>query len=281
VRGLLVALLGLLSGLLWRRVRPLPDPLVVAALGLSALGSLGFVVVYVLGADTRLLGVTMATALGGLGSALVLWVRRDMPRHLVEEPWEPPVPSTEEREALRRELARMPRRRFVERLLLMAGGALGLALAVPAASLGPRPGGRRRRTAWEAGVRLTTDGTEPVRPGDLGVGEILTAFPEGHPADARAQVNLIRLAEGDDGLVAYSRVCTHAGCAVGLYQPESQRLFCPCHQSQFDVLDGARPIAGPAGRALPRLPIESGPDGVLRATGDFPDPVGPSTWERA
>ena len=81
-----------------------------------------------------------------------------------------------------------------------------------------------------------------------------------------------------DGYVVYSKICTHAGCPVGLYQRETQQLLCPCHQSSFDVLHGAEPVFGPAAAPLPQLPIELGNDGFLRATGDFSEPVGPSFW---
>jgi ubiquinol-cytochrome c reductase iron-sulfur subunit len=84
-----------------------------------------------------------------------------------------------------------------------------------------------------------------------------------------------------DGYVVYSKICTHAGCPVGLYQRETQQLLCPCHQSSFDVLHHAKPVFGPAAAPLPQLPIELGADGFLRATGDFSEPVGPSFWRRS
>ena len=80
--------------------------------------------------------------------------------------------------------------------------------------------------------------------------------------------------------MVYSRLCTHAGCPVALYRADVKELICPCHQSVFDVLANGAVVAGPADHPLPRLPIEVGEDGVLRATGDFPDPVGPGFWER-
>jgi ubiquinol-cytochrome c reductase iron-sulfur subunit len=79
-------------------------------------------------------------------------------------------------------------------------------------------------------------------------------------------------------VVGYSKICTHAGCPVGLYRAAQHQLLCPCHQSTFDVLEGARPVFGPAARPLPQLPIEVDADGYLVATGDFPEPVGPSFW---
>jgi ubiquinol-cytochrome c reductase iron-sulfur subunit len=87
-----------------------------------------------------------------------------------------------------------------------------------------------------------------------------------------------RAAWAPDGFVAYSKVCTHAGCPVGLYRSSEHTLICPCHQSEFDVLDGARPISGPAARALPQLPIRLQEDGTFVALGDFPEPVGPGFW---
>ncbi len=84
-----------------------------------------------------------------------------------------------------------------------------------------------------------------------------------------------------DGLVAYSKVCTHAGCPVGLYQSESSLLLCPCHQSTFDVLNGAEPTFGPATRALPQLPIAVDEEGFVIATADYSEPVGPGFWNRA
>jgi ubiquinol-cytochrome c reductase iron-sulfur subunit len=116
-------------------------------------------------------------------------------------------------------------------------------------------------------------------------------FPEGFVGSADGQAVLINvgdapltlspagLAGAPDGLVCYSKICTHAGCPVGLYLAQEHQLRCPCHQSTFDVLDGARPVYGPAPKPLPQLPIEVGEDGSLHATGDFDAPVGPSFWD--
>jgi ubiquinol-cytochrome c reductase iron-sulfur subunit len=118
----------------------------------------------------------------------------------------------------------------------------------------------------------------------------LTVFPEGHTGSADSQTVLIRVdtstlqplpgreSWSPDGYLAYSKICTHAGCPVGLYEQSSNSLFCPCHQSVFDVLEGAKPIAGPATRPLPQLPLEIGADGFLRAQGDYIEPVGPGFW---
>ena len=117
-------------------------------------------------------------------------------------------------------------------------------------------------------------------------------FPAGHPDSADGQVVLLRVRPdrlslppgradwAPDGLIAYSKVCTHAGCPVGLFEPQSAQLLCPCHQSAFDVLDGAQPVFGPAARALPQLPIAIDDEGYVVAQSDFHEPVGPSFWNR-
>jgi ubiquinol-cytochrome c reductase iron-sulfur subunit len=83
-----------------------------------------------------------------------------------------------------------------------------------------------------------------------------------------------------EGLIAVSKVCTHAGCPVGLYQATTHQLLCPCHQSAFDVLDGAKPVFGPAAAPLPQLPLEIDADGHVRSRGDFVAPIGPAWWSR-
>jgi ubiquinol-cytochrome c reductase iron-sulfur subunit len=121
----------------------------------------------------------------------------------------------------------------------------------------------------------------------------ITVFPEGHEGAADAQALLIHVPAGSLKLpadrleavpegthVAYSKICTHAGCPVGLYRATTRSLLCPCHQSQFDVLDGAKPFFGPAARPLPQLPLGVDDQGVLVALGDFYEPVGPAFWDR-
>jgi ubiquinol-cytochrome c reductase iron-sulfur subunit len=142
-------------------------------------------------------------------------------------------------------------------------------------------------------VRVVREDGEPVRPDDLPVDGVLTVFPEGHVDAGDGPTLLIRTRRGRefrtrdgregwtvDGIVAYSKLCTHVGCPVGLYQSEEGLLLCPCHQSTFDVYDGARPVFGPAARSLPQLPLDVDDDGYLVATGDFSDPVGPGFWDR-
>ncbi len=110
---------------------------------------------------------------------------------------------------------------------------------------------------------------------------------------AKAAVLLMRLkpedlkvSEGKEtwnyqGIVAYSKICTHVGCPVALYEQQTHHLLCPCHQSQFDITEEAKVIFGPAKRPLPQLPIEVDDEGYLVAQSDFHEPVGPSFWERS
>ena len=139
---------------------------------------------------------------------------------------------------------------------------------------------------------MTVDGRE-VTVDDLEVGGVLTVFPKGFIGSSPDQVILIRLSDtlqpltspgrtdwGVAGYVAYSKMCTHLGCPVGLYQEQTQQLVCPCHQSIFNVLAGAVPEFGPAPRPLPQLPITVDANGYLRAKGGFDQAVGPGFWER-
>ncbi len=139
---------------------------------------------------------------------------------------------------------------------------------------------------------MTEDGN-PVKPSDLSVDGVITVWPEGYVDAPDAPTLLIHYRDdqdfrpvpgrGDwtvDDIVAYSKLCTHVGCPVGLYQADSGLLLCPCHQSTFAVLDGARPIFGPAARPLPQLPLGVNDQGELIARGDFSGPVGPGFWDR-
>lgn len=178
------------------------------------------------------------------------------------------------------------RRPFLRRVLVAAAGVFGLSLAAPVVSLGPAPGDRLR-TGWRAGMRLVTTDGELLRPDDVAEGGVSSVWPEGRVGDERSAVILLRLSGQPepptnldwvvaDQLLAYSKVCTHAGCPVALYRQRDEALFCPCHQSTFDVIHGAVPTFGPAARALPQLPLGVGDDGYLVALGDFVEPVGPA-----
>jgi ubiquinol-cytochrome c reductase iron-sulfur subunit len=269
------------------RVRPShPERRVAAAFGLTALAAAGFAVVYALGGQTQLEGVLLAIAFAGLAYGLAAWANHLMPAGPFVEEHEPFASPSAERAAFAAEYEQdvqaISRRRLLGRALTLAVGALGAALLFPVRSLGPRPGQALYRTPWQAGTRAVTADGRPVRGSSLAAGGVLTVFPEGHvdAGDAAALLLRVQGAGTPGDLLAHSKLCTHAGCPVGLFEPESDLLFCPCHQSVFDLRDGARPIAGPAARPLPRLPVELGADGVVRARGDFDGPVGPGFWGR-
>jgi ubiquinol-cytochrome c reductase iron-sulfur subunit len=272
------------------------ETLVALGFGLSALASLGLAVTYLLGGQVQAEGILLGVALGGLAMGIGVFANRFLPpgpdvedRGVVES-------TDAQREAFEKvfEQGEEPirRRRFLLRMLGAAVGALGVAALFPIRSLGPRPGRSLFRTAWEPGLRVVTEQGRLVRADEMNVGEVLTVFPEGHAGRADSQTVLIRLESGridvrgeregwaPDGHVAYSKICTHAGCPVGLYETSTNQLLCPCHQSAFDVIDEAKPIFGPATRALPQLPLEIDFDGYLRAQGDFSEPVGPGFWNQ-
>jgi ubiquinol-cytochrome c reductase iron-sulfur subunit len=270
------------------------ERLVLIAFGLSFLAGIALLVVYVLGGQTQVEGALLAVCLGGIGVGIVVWAQRLMHAEVRVEERHPiggGAEATAELTETLTEEAGFTRRTMLIRALLGAMAGLGAALAVPVFSLGPAPGRSLFQTSWRDGARLAATGADPIRVDDLPIGGVLTVFPDGDATDPNAATLLIRVdpglleLEGDrlawapDGVVAYSKVCTHAGCPVGLYRSGEHVLICPCHQSEFDVLTGATPISGPAARPLPQLPIARQPDGTFVALGDFTDPVGPSFWD--
>ncbi len=271
--------------------------LVGATFVLSILASLALAMVYARGGQPQLEGALLAVAIGSLGAGIILWARDLLtPEEIAEErepePSPPSVRAAAET-ALEMGERQFTRRSTLSRLLIGALGALGLAALFPIRSLGPEPGRSLFHTQWSPGARLVDDQGHPVRVRDLEVGSVVTVFPEGFVGSPVSQTLLIRVEGGSlqlpperlawapHGCVAYSKICTHAGCPVGLYHASTHRLLCPCHQSTFDVLRAAIPVFGPASRPLPQLPLEVGADGVLRARADFREPVGPGFWDRS
>jgi ubiquinol-cytochrome c reductase iron-sulfur subunit len=269
-----------------------------SAFAVSALGAVGFALVYALGGQAQLEGATLGLAFAGLAAGMGIWARRLLPGggHVEEhEGFASPELAGEALADRVTELGRPWRRAILVRLLGLAAGTVGLALLFPLRSLvAPRLRGPVHllgHTPWRTGgLRLVTPDGRPVRPDEVTADSVLTVYPEGHVGAGDAPAFLVRLdpsrfssrppAGGVAGIVAYSLLCTHTGCAVGLYERGTARMLCPCHQSVFDLLAGARPIAGPAGRPLPGLPITVDGDGFLRATGDFTGPPGPGYWGR-
>lgn len=259
---------------------------------LSACSSIGLMAVYAFGGQPQIEGTLIFLSLGSMAVGFIVWAKDLGPSGDQTEDRPSMEASDAAQDAAFDEFeAGLERRSFIGRALGAAVGALGLAAVFPIRSLGQAPGDRLLSTAFRSGVRLVTPDGAPVRAGDLQVGGFLTVFPEGATDAADSQAVLIRVGPGElslpedretwapDGHIAYSQICTHAGCPVTLYEPETAELLCPCHQSIFKVTDSARATYGPATRALPQLPIGVDAEGYLVALGDFSEPVGPAFWE--
>ena len=266
----------------------------VLAFAVAILASIALAWVYAIGGQPQAEGIFLALALAGIGIGLVSWAHRFLPAEEVEEYREPLASPPEELEALEDDLELaeedVGRRKILVRMLGGVAAAFGVAVLFPLRSLGPRPGQGLTTTPMAKGVRLVTPEGQPVKPGDIATSGVLTVMPEGHLDDANSPTLLIRLTAEQLGpqtsregyglgtLVAFSKICTHAGCPVGLYESNQGLLFCPCHQSTFDVTKGCKVIFGPAPRDLPQLPIGMDDEGYLVAEGDFERPVGPGFW---
>ena len=166
----------------------------------------------------------------------------------------------------------------------------------------PSPNQLLSETLWKDGMRVVVDGTDtPIRPEDLPVGGLISGIPADLPevqevegnlnARTKAAIILVRM-EPDEirsqqgagwdyqGILAYSKICTHVGCPIALYEQRTHHLLCPCHQSTFDLADSGNVVFGPAARNMPQLQIGVDDEGYIVAKGDFTQPVGPSFWER-
>lgn len=197
--------------------------------------------------------------------------------------------------------ANLGRRSLIKRSLGLSLGLLGLAPLVALRDLGPLPKKSLEQTSWRTGTRLVTDpGDRPIRPSDLEVGAVAQILPALLPGEERTLNNIAkdavllirvrpeefqlspeRLSWTYQGIIAFSKICTHMGCAVALYEQQTKHLLCPCHQSTFDVPRAAKVIFGPAARPLPQLAITVDAEGYLVAQKPFTEAVGPSFWERS
>ena len=284
-----------------------PNPGSELLAGLLLLASAGcavaFVVVYVLDrlpAHTQLLGLSLGLACLFVAAALIVTAKRLIADEELEDDY-PAEEHVDEQETIAQLVADsgFSRRRFLKLGLLAAGGALTAAILAPVASLGPAIDmARFYATPWRRGRRLVDEHGRPYRAVDIEEKMLYTAFAEGSDTEALgASLVLMRLPKEQlklpagqagfdaDGVVAYSKICTHAGCAISLYraplfQPDepTPALVCPCHYSTFDPARAGKVTFGPAGRKLPMLPLIVGPGGELRAKGNFDSPVGPSWW---
>ncbi|MFT4470763.1 Rieske 2Fe-2S domain-containing protein [Arthrobacter sulfonylureivorans] len=255
-----------------------------------------------------LLGMGTAFAMLGIGVGIVHWAKTLMPDHEVAEERHE-VRTEEDRRDAEQIMGQVLdesgiKRRPLIRNTLIAAGALAILPAIGifrdlSKNLDPKVLGQ---TLWKEGTRLARDpeGT-PIKASDVTFGAIFHVVPEGLNElsvgrlveKAKSVVLLVRLDPADlhpspgredwayNGIVAYSKICTHVGCPVALYEQHTHHLLCPCHQSTFDVTHQCEVIFGPAFRPLPQLPITVNSEGYLVARSDFHEPVGPSFWERA
>jgi ubiquinol-cytochrome c reductase iron-sulfur subunit len=276
---------------------------VVVLLGLTTIAAVGFIAEYALGANTQLLGIAIGGAFAFLAVAAVIVGKRlvdDEPR---SEPYGTLELHEEDRQAIVEDIERTPERITRKRLLgtaaAGAGAALGAALVVPFVSLGPLLDvDALRRSPWHAGLRLVDRDGAPIPASEVITESFVTAFaPNVTHRDLGSPLIVLRVPVDElvlpsdragwapHGIMAFSKICTHAGCSVAMYRaplfaPTSPRpaLVCPCHYSTFEPRTGGTVIFGPAGRPLPQLPLEIDRDGNLRAAGGFSGRIGPSWW---
>jgi ubiquinol-cytochrome c reductase iron-sulfur subunit len=269
-----------------------------------------------LGASNVALGGCLGMALVLIGIATIQWARKLMADHEIIEFRHPGGSSQEDIDetlavlAAGTEESGIARRPLVRNSMLGAMALLGLPAIVALRDLGPLPGDSLFHTIWKKGMRVVqdVDGT-PIKPEDMQVGQLINGEPavffesnaDGEPKiegvelqtqKAKAAVIIVKMQPDDikpakgranwgvNGVLCFSKICTHVGCPISLWEQQTHHLLCPCHQSTFDLADNGRVIFGPAARALPQLPLAVDAEGYLVATSDFTEPVGPSFWER-
>lgn len=257
------------------------------------------------------LGLTLGGSLLLIGIGAIQWAKKLMGDHEIIEMRHPAASSDEDKDQVLGELnagieeSGFGRRPLIRNSLLGAVGALGLPAIVMLRDLGPLPYGHTN-TVWKKGMRVVNDvsGT-PIKPSDLEVGQLVNAEPailfetdsngekvlEGTAAlqaKSKAAVIVVRMRPEDitppkgrenwgiNGILCYSKICTHVGCPISLWEQQTHHLLCPCHQSTFDLADGGKVIFGPAHRPLPQLPLALDNEGYLVAVSDFQQIVAPS-----
>jgi ubiquinol-cytochrome c reductase iron-sulfur subunit len=253
------------------------------------------------------IGLGMAFGLFFIGIGAVHWAKTLMPDQEVIAYRHEFKSEPQDRDAFVKaakegaELAGLGRRPLIKRTLIGAAALAGLPAVLMLRDLGPLPGKELEKTNWKSGTRLVTDpGDRPIKASDLEVGAVAQVLPELLPGQKRTledigkdAVLLIRLRPSEfqldeerlswthEGIIAFSKICSHMGCAVALYEQTTKHLLCPCHQSTFDVTRAAKVIFGPAARPLPQLAITVDSEGNLIAKQPFTEAVGPSFWERS
>ena len=267
------------------------------------------------GASNLALGTTLGLALLLIGIGAIQWARKLMKDEDIIEMRHRSASSAEDREQALAALNQgvgdsgIGRRPLIRNTLLGAMAALGLPAVILLRDLGPVPGDVLEFTVWRKGMRVVNDvvGT-PIKPSQVELGALVNAEPavffeleDGEPkfdgsdlaiAKGKAAVILVRMKPSDitpapgrenwgqEGILCFSKICTHVGCPISLWEQQTHHLLCPCHQSTFDLADNGKVIFGPAARALPQLPLMVDAEGYLVAQSDFLEPVGPSFWER-
>ena len=252
------------------------------------------------------LGLGLAFSLFFIGAGAIHWAKTLMPDEEVIAMRHEMRSEDEDRRELVKTVkegagaAALGRRSLIKRSLGLSLGLIGLSPLLLLRDLGPLPGKQLETTSWKTGTRLVTDpGNRPIKPSDLEVGAVAQVLPELMQGEERTLNNIgkdavllirlrpeeflldaKRLAMTHEGIIAFSKICSHMGCAVALYEQQTKHLLCPCHQSTFDVPRGAKVIFGPSARPLPQLGITVDEEGFLVAQHPFSEPVGPSYWER-
>ncbi|MGC5386587.1 ubiquinol-cytochrome c reductase iron-sulfur subunit [Micromonospora chalcea] len=265
---------------------------------------------------TPLLGVTLGLALLGIGFGILTWGKKLLPKEVSIQDRHDQVDDPEGRKITGETMLYLAdemgvRRRPLLGISLLAGlapvGAVAAAPLIGGLIEQPHKNNQMFTTGFQPGdggkkIRLIREDGRPIRPADVSVGGQLTVFPgiDGGVSNKHADspTLLIHLREDDaqksraanerkghgdymwGNYVAYSKICTHAGCPASLYEQQTNRLLCPCHQSQFLITDNAKPIFGPANRPLPQLPIEVDEEGFFVAKSDYTETIGPDFWER-
>src|ERR1700684_1069922 len=241
------------------------ERLVAAWLILSMLAGIGFIAAYigleVHSVDAVLrsnlaLGISMSVAFLGLAFGATIWVRRLMPTVEIAEERHPMASAPADRQAFKEtfiegaEASQFVKRPLLRRTLIAATLPLVAAPVVLLRDMGPLPGTTLRHTVWRKGMRLLTYGANtPIRPGDFSSpGGMITVVPDGYQdnpnALAAATAIIIKFQPGVlqkptvmnwtvDGIVAYSKICTHVGCPAALYEQTTQRSLCPCPHACF------------------------------------------------
>jgi ubiquinol-cytochrome c reductase iron-sulfur subunit len=262
------------------------------------------------------LGATLGGGLLLIGVGIIQWAKKLMSDHEMVEMRHPARSSDEDRYAVMADInagleeSGVGRRPMIRNSLFLSVGFLALPSVVLLRDLGPLPHDQDK-TVWKKGMRVVNDVSGlPIRPEEIEVGQLINAEPavffpaegeeeaeiHGHEllaAKAKAAIIVVRMRPEDitpsegrenwgiDGILCYSKICTHVGCPISLWEQQTHHLLCPCHQSTFDLADNGKVIFGPAHRPLPQLPLGTDSEGYIIAMSDFPEIVAPSYPELA